>query len=260
MRKLPLNHLACLFLCGALATSAVFAFQKQPKPKSNKEIAALNAMFQATPGPAQIAAAEKLLADFADTEFKPLALFLEADDYMRMGQYDKSIVYGEQCLAADPQYYQADLLLARQYAAHTNENDLDKDDKLAKATKYANDAMAVLPNAVKPNPNMPDAQWEGFKKDYISQAHEALGMVNDVRKKYDAAIQEYKTAIDGAGTVDPSTEVRYATDLDRLGKYDDAIAVLDKVLADPNSQPVVKQFATNEKNKAMAAKNAPVKK
>ena len=33
------------------------------------------------------------------------------------------------------------LLLARQYAAHTNENDLDKEEKLNKATKYANDAF-----------------------------------------------------------------------------------------------------------------------
>jgi hypothetical protein len=36
--------------------------------------------------------------------------------------------------------------------------------------------------------------------------------------------------------------------------------MLDKVLADPNSQPVVKQVATTEKNKATAAKNAAVKK
>jgi tetratricopeptide (TPR) repeat protein len=255
-----MNRFLCLLFCGAIAVSAASAFQKQPKPKSNKEIEAINAMFKATPGPNQIAAAEDLIAKFADTEFKPMALFLEADDYMRMGQFEKSIVFAEQCLAADPQYYQAMLLLARQYAAHTTENDLDKDEKLTKATKYANDAMAVVPNAVKPNPNMPDAQWEGFKKDYMSQAHEALGMVADVRKKYDVAAGEYKTAIDNAGTPDPSTEVRYATDLEHLGKYDDAIAMLDKVIADPNSQPVVKQFATTEKNKATAAKNAAVKK
>jgi tetratricopeptide (TPR) repeat protein len=249
-----------MLICGVMAISAVSAFQKQPKPKSNKEIEALNAMFKATPGPDQIAAAEQLIATFADTEFKPMAFYLEADDYMRMGQFEKSIVFAEQCLAADPQYYQAMLLLARQYAGHTTEFDLDKDEKLAKATKYANDALAAIPNAVKPNPGMPDAQWEGFKKDYMGQAHEALGMVADVRKKYDVAVTEYKTSIDGASTPDPATEVRCAADLDRLGKYDDAIAMLDKVLADPNSQPVVKQVATTEKNKATAAKNAAVKK
>ena len=84
------------------------------------------------------------------------------------------------------------LLLARQYANHTTEFDLDKEEKLAKATKYANDAMGVIPNAAKPNPQLSDAQWEGFKKDYMSQAHEGLGMIADVRKKYDVAATEYR--------------------------------------------------------------------
>ena len=103
---------------------------------------------------------------------------------------------------------------------------------------------------------MPDAQWEGFKKDYLSQAHEALGMVADVRKKYDVAATEYKTALDSADKPDPAVMVRYATAEEHLGKYDDAIAMLDKAIADPNAQPVVKQVATTEKNKALAAKNA----
>ena len=251
-----MNRFVRLILCGAMAISTASAFQKQPKPKSNKEIEALNAMFTAAPGEAQIAAAEKLLTTFADTEFRPMALFLEADDYMRLGQFEKSIVFGEQALAADPQHYQAMLLLARQYANHTTENDLDKEEKLSKATKYANDAIAVIPNAVKPNPQITDAQWEGFKKDYLAQAHEALGMVADVRKKWDVSATEYKTALDGSATPDPATMVRYAVAEEHLGKYDDAIAMLDKAIADPNSQPAVKQVASNEKARATAAKNA----
>jgi tetratricopeptide (TPR) repeat protein len=243
-------------MCGAMAISAASAFQKQPKPKSNKEIEALNAMFKATPGEAQIAAAEQLLTTFADTEFRPMALFLEADDYMRLGKFEKSIVFAEQALAADPQHYQAMLLLARQYANHTNENDLDKEEKLTKAAKYANDALGVIPTAPKPNPQMTDEQWEGFKKDYIAQAHEALGMVGDVRKKYDVSATEYKTALDSSATPDPATMVRYAIAEEHLGKFDDAIAMLDKAIADPNSQPAVKQVATNEKARATAAKNA----
>lgn len=250
------RQFAPFLVWGMIAVFAAFAFQKLPRPKSQKEVDAINTMFRATTPDAQIAAAENLLSNFADTEFKPLALYLEADDYSRKGDFAKSIVFGERALEADHQNYEAMLLLARQYAAHTNEDDLDKEEKLAKATKYANDALPAIANATKPNPNMPDAQWESAKKDYVSQSHEALGMVDDVRKKYDAAAAEYKTAIDGAGTPDPSTMVRYAIAEEHLGKYDDAIATLDKVIADPNSQPVVKQVATNEKTKAMNAKNA----
>ena len=247
---------ARLFICATLTICAASAFQKQPKPKSAKEVAAINAMFQAQPGDAQIAAAEALLTTFADTEFKSLALYLEADSYSRKGEFEKSIVFGERSLEADPQNFQAMLLLSRQYAGHTGENDLDKEEKLTKATKYANDAIAAIANAPKPNPNLPDAQWDAAKKDFTSQAHESLGIIADVRKKYDVAATEYKTSIDGAATPDPATMVRYAVAQEHLRKFDEAIETLDKVLADPNTQGVVKQYATNEKAKATALKNA----
>jgi hypothetical protein len=81
-------------------------------------------------------------------------------------------------------------------------------------------------------------------------------MISDVRKKYDVSTTEYKTALDDMAQPDPATMVRYAVAQEHLGKYDEAIATLDKVIADPTSQPVVKQYATNEKTKATNAKNA----
>lgn len=255
-----MSKLARLFMCGVLAVSAASAFQKQPKLKSQKEFDAYKAMVTATTPDAQIAAAENLLTNFADTELKSLALYMEADAYARKNQFEKCVVYGERALEADPKNYQAMILLARQYAGHTGENDLDKEEKLGKATKYANDSMPIVAAAEKPNPQIPDAQWEAAKKDFQAQAHEALGMVGDARKKYDAAATEYKTALDMQPTPDPATMVRYAVAEEHLGKFDEAIATLDKVIADPNSQPVVKQFATNEKNKATNLKNSATKK
>jgi tetratricopeptide (TPR) repeat protein len=252
-----MKRFANFFVCGVMVVSAASAFQKQPKPKSQKEVEAIQAMFKAPMGDAQIAAAEALLTNFADTEFKSLALFMEADNWARAkNNFEKSVVFGERALEADPQNYQAMLLLARQYASHTTENDLDKEEKLTKASKYANDALALVANAPKPNPGVPDAAWDAAKKDYISQAHEALGMTADVRKKYDVAATEYKAAVDGAATPDPATMVRYAIAQEHMGKFDEAIATLDKVIADPKSVPVVKQYATNEKNRATTLKNS----
>ena len=70
------------------------------------------------------------------------------------------------------------------------------------------------------------------------------------------AAAEYKTAVDGQATPDGATMVRYAIAEEHLGKYDEAIATLDKVIADPNTMPVVKNYANNEKTKATNAKNA----
>src|SRR3954463_5649333 len=103
MRILLMKKLAHLCICAAVTVCVASAFQKQPKPKSQKEVDALQAMFKATTADAQIAAAEDLLSKFADTEFKSLALFMEADSYSRKGQFEKCIVFGERALEADPQ-------------------------------------------------------------------------------------------------------------------------------------------------------------
>src|SRR5579859_2454829 len=106
MRNLSMTKFAHLIVCCALAVSGASAFQKQPRPKSQKEVDAINAMFKATTPDAQIAAAENLLTTFADTDFKSLALYMEADDYSRKGQFEKSIVFGERALEADHENYQ----------------------------------------------------------------------------------------------------------------------------------------------------------
>jgi tetratricopeptide (TPR) repeat protein len=253
MRNFKMNRFARLTICGVLAVCAAPAFQKL---KSQKEFDAYKAMMTATTPDATIAAAENLLTTFADTELKPLALYMEADAYGRKGEFEKAVVFGERSLEADPKNYQAQLLLARQYAGHTGENDLDKEEKLGKATKYANDAIASIAAAAKPNPQITDAQWDGAKKSFTAEAHEALGMIADVRKKYDVAANEYKTALDTQPTPDPATLVRYGMAQERQGKYDEAIASFDKALADPNAAGAVKTVATNEKAKATAAKAA----
>lgn len=55
---------------------------------------------------------------------------------------------------------------------------------------------------------------------------------------------------------DPSTMVRLASCQIKINKFDEAIAVLDKALADPSSVPAVKNAAVQLKldaNKAKAA-------
>lgn len=246
------------FIWGVITVSVTSAFQKQPMAKSQKELDAVKAMFNATTPDARIAAAENLLENYSDTDFKPMALYMEAEAYSMKSppEFEKCVVFGERTLAVDPKNYQAMLLLARQYAAHTNENDLDKEEKLNKATKYANDAIAAIANAPKPNPGIDDATWDAAKKDYVSQAHEALGMIADVRKKYDVASTEYKTALDNQSKPEGATMVRYAVAQEHQGKFDEALATLDKVIADPNTHPAVKQYATNEKTRVTTLKNA----
>jgi tetratricopeptide (TPR) repeat protein len=167
----------------------------------------------------------------------------------------KAVAYAQTALDSDPKNYQAMLLISGEIAKGTRENDLDKEEKLAKAEKLAKDSIPLINAAEKPNPQITDDQWNGFKKDMVSQAHEDLGLAAVARKKYDVAIAEFKTSVDQAATPEPATMVRLASAYDLGGKPEDGIAMLDKVLAMPNLNPTIKQFATSEKARAEQAKN-----
>jgi tetratricopeptide (TPR) repeat protein len=227
----------------------------QPKPKTQEEINALQAAFQATTPDAQIAAAQSALEKFADTEFKSMLLQLIASDYQRKGDFAKTVTYGEQALSADPKNFEAMLILGNEYARNTKESDFDKQDKLKKAEEYANNAINAIKTAPKPNEQLPDAQWEGVKKDVAANGHEILGQVAMVRKQPEVAVTEFKTAAETAANPEPATLVRLAAAYNVAGKYDEAIEAANKAMNAPNAAPAVKQFAQAERARATQAKN-----
>jgi tetratricopeptide (TPR) repeat protein len=242
-----------------MAVVAGLAFAQGPKPKSQKEVDALLAIQNATDPDARIAAVENLLSKFADTEFKSFALMIAAASAQQKNDFEKMVIYAERTLEADPKNFQAMLMLATGIAQRTREHDLDREEKLARAEKYANSAMEALKTATKPNPQLTDEQWEAAKKDSVAQAHEALGLTAMVRKKYDVAASEFKLAVDGAGTPDAATIVRLASAYNQSNKPDEAIATLDKLNTIADVHPQIKAVAQNERNNAIKMKSGAAK-
>ena len=247
-------------LLGLLTLAAItLTLSAQPKPKSQAEITALQAMFNATDLDTRIKAGDDVLLNFANTDFKALVLVTIADAYNRKNDSVKMTVYAERAIEADPKNYQAMLMLAQSIAAKVRDNDLDRDARLAQAEKYANDAIAAISSSAKVNPGMTDDQWTAAKKDYTADAHQALGMIAADRKKNDVAVAEYKLAVTGAANPDPAASVRLGQALNKAGQYDEAIAILDKVMATADVNPQIKQFAQAERVRAVTAKGGAAK-
>jgi tetratricopeptide (TPR) repeat protein len=227
----------------------------QGKKVSKGEADAYNAMVHAAQSgdnDATIKAADELTTKFADTQFKSVALLLEARAYQGKGDDDRAQVYAEQCIAVDPKNYQAPLLVGESIVQHTRENDLDKDEKLAKAEKDLNLAIENTKAAEKPNPNLTDAQWEEAKKFSTAEAQADLGRVFMLRKKYAEAIVPLQSAVEA--DPQPAYFVWLASSQQQSGKNDDAIATCDKLLALPNLDPRFRQAATAVKLDAAKAK------
>ncbi|MCX6614274.1 MAG: tetratricopeptide repeat protein [Acidobacteria bacterium] len=247
------------WLASAFLISGVLLAQtadtKQPKLKSEKEQTAVMAIFNAAEPGARITATDALITKFADTEFKATALFIATASAEELGDWEKTVIYGERTLEADPKSYGTMLILARGFAGRTKEFDFDKEEKLTKADKLANAALELLKTAPKIRPDIADDQWEAQRKSWVSEAYEALGLAATVRKKYAVAVASYKSGLE-ATPGNPNLLTRMATAYMDDKKNDEAIATANQALAIPNLNPQVKTIVENIKKKAEAAKAA----
>ncbi len=232
---------------------------KQPRVKSQAEGQALQAVFQAPDADTRLKSAEEFLVKYADSEFKAFVLMLEAETYRQRNDYEKTVIYGERVLEVDPQNYMAMLLLGSAISQRTREFDLDREEKLGRAEKYAKSALEIVKTAPKPRPDVTDEQWTQAKADFAAQAHEALALAAMARKNYPAAITEFKTAVETGATPDPATQVRLGAAYNLAGQYDNAIAILSKVMETPEIHPQIRQIAQAERARAMQAKGGPAK-
>jgi tetratricopeptide (TPR) repeat protein len=240
------------WICAA-ALAAMTAVAVAQKPKSQKEVDAIMAVQNAKTADERLKKVDDFVTGFPDSEFKIPVLLVAADTASKKGDSAKVEFYADQVLTADPKNYTAMLIVGTDIAQHTREFDLDKEEKLSRAEKYSKDAIDLIGKAPKPA-NTPDDQWPAEKRMRTEQAHETLGMIASLRKKYDVAIAEFKLASDDPNP-EPATLVRLAQAYNNAGRPDDALTLVNKLLAMPDLNPVVKQYADTEKKKAEAAKN-----
>ena len=206
MKRAFRNIAALTWAALALGYSPLWA----QKPKSQKEQQAILAVQLAKTPDERIQAIENVLTNFADTEFKVALLQMAVQSEQQKDDYAQTVFYAQRLLTADPKNTFALVTLASETARHTRDNDLDKDENLAKVDKWAKDAVESAKTMPKIRADVSDADWDGFKKDMEAQAYEALGMADMVRKNYDGAAASYRKSLETSVTQNPATLVRLA--------------------------------------------------
>jgi tetratricopeptide (TPR) repeat protein len=231
--------------------------QQGPHPKSQQEMEALQkvkAALQAHNPDAEIQAINNVLENFTDTDYKPVLLNIGMQAAAQKGDYAQTLVWGDRIIQNDPNDVQARVVLAEDIAQHTRENDLDKEQSLKKVDNYANKVLELLKAANTPPAGFPQDKWTDFKNQLTGQAHDALGLAADLRKKYPDAVVHFKDAI--SSDPNPVSTAHLAKAYVDNKQYDDAITTADKVLAMNEVPPSVKQYAEQQKQAATKLKTA----
>lgn len=208
---------------------------------------------------AQIKAVDEFVRNYPNSQFKAFMLGLAGEASQRKGDRPKALFYYEEVLKIEPKDYQsinAMLMIAAETAQDTPEFALNKEQRLGRAEKLAMDAIALLDTVAKPNPQVTDEQWAAAKKDDLARAHEALGMIAMARKNWNVAAEEFQKAMDAAASPQITAPIRLGGALNEAGKYDEAIAALNKVLAMQGVPDQIRQVAENEKKRSEQLKAA----
>ena len=215
----------------AFLIAAPLLGQQEPRPKSQEEAEALQALLAARDPDTRIEAAEKILKNFKNTDFKDTVLYHATVSYQEKNDLVKMLIYGERTLEVNPEHVPTLVALAYAISMRTRQFDLDKGDKLAQSEDYAKRALRLIPTMPKPNAQTPDDQWLLTKKDLMSQAHESLGAVAMLREDYAGAEESFQSALKVAAEPTGITFFRLAQCLGKQGKYDEAIDAADKSIA-----------------------------
>jgi tetratricopeptide (TPR) repeat protein len=176
------------------------------------------------------AAAQKLLTEFKNTEFKEFANYMLMVSYQQLDDFENMMVYGERTLEINPSNPGVLLQLAYAIPTRTREFDLDKEEKLTKAEDFASRALTLIPNLEKIDPSMPDEVWLDTKKEFMAQANESLGVIEAKRANYDEAAAFLTKAIGLQPQQNPMTHYHLADAYMNAGKKAEALTAINTAI------------------------------
>lgn len=231
------------------ANPAAAPGKQPPQAKSKPEYDAYVALIGMKDPAAMEKAADDFITKFPDSELKSAAYQRVMVTYQQAGNDDKTLEMGRKSLTFNPDDPGVLVAMADTLVQGTRETDLDKDERLNEATKYAQHSLETITDFPAP-PNMPAEQVTAVKNELRSAAYAAMGAASYTNKKFADAETNFRKSVEMTpNNPDPTTLLRLTLSLDKQNKYPEALQTANKILAIPNLDPRVMQLTTQEKDR-----------
>jgi tetratricopeptide (TPR) repeat protein len=199
--------------------------KRPPQAKTQPEFDAYNAAVANQRDPAAMEkAADDFATKFPDSELRVLLYKAAVRSYQTANNGDKMSEEAQKLLKLDPDDPEALIAVSEVIAEHTRDTDLDKDQRYAQATKYAQHALETIDTDVAIPASTPQSQIDAYKGLLRSSAYSILGTIAYGQEKYPDAEGYFRKSIDAyPSQPDPVVVLRLALALDKQSRYADAL-------------------------------------
>jgi len=224
---------------GAQQTPAqVPAGKHQPQAKTQDEYKAYQEAAAKPDPPSLEQAANDFANKYPTSELRSVLFQREMQVYQSANNAEKTIEAGKKVITIDPDNAAALVTVALVIANKTREGDLDRDERMAEASKYANHALESIDNGTGVPAGTADDKVPMFKELVRSMAYSSLGTVEFNRKNYPQAETYLRKSVENSTLQpDPVTWLQLSLALDRENKYNDALQAANKCIEIAQSHP-----------------------
>lgn len=230
--------------------------RRPPQAKNQEEFKAFQEA-NAKTAPADVeAAADAFAQAHPDSELRVLLYRKAMYDYQNANDADKAIEMGRKLLAIDPNNPEGLVMTATFLSERTRETDLDRDERLAEATRDAEKALQTVDTDLMLPATVTPEQANAIKTQMKGMAYAALGTVGIAKKDYAAAEKNLKLASEQYPG-DPLVWLRLSYALDKQNKFAEAVKPADNCIQYAAQQPQVANLCKQEKDRVSKLAQAP---
>jgi len=222
-------------------------------PVNKEEEDAYKAFFELKAGgdnEAMISSGEAFLKKFPESRYRESVYSRLAQAYLGTSQLDKMLVAGEKALELNPDDVDVLAVVSFGMLRRFNKDDLDAEQKLEKAERYAKRGITVLSAMQKPE-GLAEEDFQRAKNEKLSMCNSGLGLAYLHRQRYVDSIAAFEQATTLTASADPTDLYLLAILYEATRRYADAATTFAKC-GEPQWawQDRCKQGA--EKNKKLA--------